>query len=135
VKRGFGGIVDVEFLVECLKLVHGHGTPALRCPGTLSALGAARREGLLGAREHEVLLTAVQFLRTVESRMRIVYDMAGDRIPDSPEERDRLARRLGYADTDASPAGDALLEEYAYHTTRTREIFEAVLERASTGAR
>ncbi|MHC4862386.1 MAG: [protein-PII] uridylyltransferase family protein, partial [Planctomycetota bacterium] len=119
VKRGFGGIVDIEFLVECLKLGNGHARPALRTPGTLSALEAARRERLLTGKEHETLLTAMQFLRSVESRMRIVYDMARARIPDSPRERGRLARRLGYEDTDAGGAGDALVDEYEYHTART----------------
>jgi glutamine synthetase adenylyltransferase len=80
-------------------------------------------------REHSALLTAIQFFRSVESRIRIVWDMAQDRIPEEPEKRDRLARRLGYVDADASSAGDALLEEYEYHTRRTREVFDAVMAR------
>jgi glutamate-ammonia-ligase adenylyltransferase len=127
VKRGFGGLVDIEFVAEALKLLHGHRLPSLRTTGTLPGLAAARREGLLGFRDYETLLTAMQFLRSVESRMRIVYDMAQDRIPDDAEERGRLARRLGYVDTDASSAGDALLDEYDYHTARTRQVFLEVL--------
>jgi hypothetical protein len=57
--------------------------------------------------------------------------MAQDRIPEDPEERSRLARRLGYVDTGFSTAGDALLEEYEYMTGMTREIFETVLARQS----
>jgi len=129
VKRGFGGIVDIEFLAECLRLLHGHALPSLRTPETLGALAAATREGLLERREHETLLTAIQFLRSVESRMRIVYDMAQARIPDSPAERNRLARRLGYIDSEAAPAGDALLDEYEYHAARTRELFTEILTR------
>jgi glutamate-ammonia-ligase adenylyltransferase len=129
VKRGFGGIVDIEFLTECLKLTHGHAKPALRTPGTLASLAAMLREGLLNAREHEGLLTATQFLRSVESRIRIVWDMSRNRIPENADERNRLARRLGYVDTDAFPAGDALLEEYEYYTKATRELFENVLAR------
>ncbi len=127
VKRGFGGIIDVEFLVEYLKLMNGHRLPSLRTPGTLDALAAARREGLLTVREFEGLLTSIQFLRSVESRMRIVYDMAKARLPEEPEERNRLARRLGYEDSAACPAGAALLEEYRYHTEATRKLFEGVL--------
>jgi len=129
VKRGFGGIVDIEFLAECLKLVYGHRLPSLRRPGTLATLAAAHREGLLNAREHEGLLTALQFLRSVESRIRIVWEMSRDRIPEDADERNRLARRLGYVDGDALTAGDALLEEYEYYTRVTREIFETVLAR------
>jgi len=129
VKRGFGGIVDIEFLTECLKLVHGRAKPSIRRTGTLASLAAMYREGLLNAREHEGLLTALQFLRSVESRIRIVWDMGGNRIPEKAEERNRLAKRLGYVETDAFPAGDALLEEYEYYTRATREVFETVLGR------
>jgi len=78
-------------------------------------------------REYEGLLTSIQFLRSVESRMRIVYDMAKARLPEDEEERNRLARRLGYEDSDVYPAGAALLEEYRYHTEATRKLFEGVL--------
>ena len=37
--------------------------------------------------------TTIPFLRSVESRIRIVWDMAQDRIPEDPDERSRLARR------------------------------------------
>jgi len=129
VKRGFGGIVDIEFLADCLRLTHGHAKPAIRRPGTMAALAAMRREGLLNAREHEGLLTALQFLRSVESRIRIVWDMSRNRIPEDADQRNRLARRLGYVDTDAFAAGDALLGEYEYYTKATREVFETVLGR------
>jgi glutamate-ammonia-ligase adenylyltransferase len=129
VKRGFGGIVDVEFVAECLKLTHGHRLPRLRRPDTAGVIAAAHRERLLNNREHSALLTALQFLRSVESRIRIVWDMAQDRIPEDADERSRLARRLGYLDSPSTAAGDALLAEYEYHTRRTREVFEAVLAR------
>jgi glutamate-ammonia-ligase adenylyltransferase len=127
VKRGFGGLSDIEFIAGYLRLAHGHERPALRVTGTLETLAAARREGLLAARRHEALLTALQFLTSVESRIRIVWDMALDRIPRSPEELDRLARRLGYSSSGTRSAGDSLLEEYRYHSARTRDIFKELL--------
>ncbi len=42
-KRGFGGIVDVEFLVQLLQLKYGPETPALRATNTWAALDAWRR--------------------------------------------------------------------------------------------
>jgi glutamate-ammonia-ligase adenylyltransferase len=127
VKRGFGGLVDVEFIAGYLRLAHGHARPALRVTGTLESLAAARREGLLTARRHEALLTALQFLTTVESRIRIVWDMALDTIPRAPDERERLALRLGYSPSPDRSAGEALLEEYRYHTARTRDVFRELL--------
>ena len=45
VKRGRGGIRDVEFAVQLLQIVHGRRNPALRSPNTLAALQALADEG------------------------------------------------------------------------------------------
>ena len=37
-KRGPGGTVDTEFLVQMLQLKHGGDDPSIRVPGTLDAL-------------------------------------------------------------------------------------------------
>ena len=41
-KRGRGGIRDIEFAVQLLQLVHGRHDPTIRSANTLEALGAAR---------------------------------------------------------------------------------------------
>ena len=43
VKRGRGGIRDVEFAVQLLQIVHGRRDPSLRSPNTLAALAAVMR--------------------------------------------------------------------------------------------
>ena len=48
VKRGRGGIRDVEFAVQLLQIVHGRRDPTLREPNTLRALADARRGGVRG---------------------------------------------------------------------------------------
>src|SRR5262249_57288678 len=54
-KRGFGGIVDVEFLVQLFQLKYGDGQPSLRSANTWKALDALRATGLLSADEHATL--------------------------------------------------------------------------------
>ena len=46
VKRGRGGIRDVEFAVQLLQIVHGRRDPRLRTPNTLAALTAAGARGV-----------------------------------------------------------------------------------------
>ena len=46
VKRGRGGIRDVEFAVQLLQIVHGRRNAALRSPNTLVGAAGARRRGL-----------------------------------------------------------------------------------------
>ena len=45
VKRGRGGIRDVEFAVQLLQIVHGRRDPRLRDPNTLRALATLAEEG------------------------------------------------------------------------------------------
>ena len=46
-KRGPGGTVDTEFLVQMLQLKHGGDDPSIRVPGTLDALTALEKGGYL----------------------------------------------------------------------------------------
>ena len=46
VKRGPGGIRDIEFAVQTLQLVHGGADPELRSPTTLTALAEMARGGI-----------------------------------------------------------------------------------------
>src|SRR5262249_22779575 len=55
VKRGFGGIVDVEFVVQLFQLQCGRDLPALRTGNTWEALDALRATGLLRPKEYAVL--------------------------------------------------------------------------------
>ena len=95
-KRGPGGVVDVEFLMQMFQLKYGRERPALRTPNTWEALDALHAAGLLSAEEHAALQTGYDFLRRVQSRLRIVHNRSLDELPEGPEEVDKLARRLGY---------------------------------------
>ena len=49
-KRGPGGIRDVEFAVQLLQLVHGRRDPSIRSRSTLEALGELAASGYVGTR-------------------------------------------------------------------------------------
>ena len=46
-KRGPGGVVDIEFIAQTLQLLHGGAEPRLRTPETLAALVALHEAGHL----------------------------------------------------------------------------------------
>ncbi|MFD0788123.1 bifunctional [glutamine synthetase] adenylyltransferase/[glutamine synthetase]-adenylyl-L-tyrosine phosphorylase, partial [Micromonospora azadirachtae] len=48
IKRGPGGLRDIEFAVQLLQLVHGRGDESLREPGTIPALRALVDGGYVG---------------------------------------------------------------------------------------
>jgi glutamate-ammonia-ligase adenylyltransferase len=125
-KRGSGGLADIEFLAGWLQLRHGRDCPAARTTNVCGALTALREADLLDAVRHEMLLSAYQLLRKVESRLRIVYNRPLARIPEGGEERDELARRLGYGGGTSSP-GQVLEDELRYFMKMTRNLFEEIL--------
>jgi glutamate-ammonia-ligase adenylyltransferase len=130
-KRGFGGIVDVEFVVQLLQLKHAKDRPALRVANTWLALEALHEAELLPTPDYLELRGNYEFLRRVESRLRIVYNLAQDELPERPEDSERLARRMGYEPGAKAPAAAAFLRDMEIRTARTRELFNRLIERES----
>jgi len=130
-KTGRGGVQDAEFLAQALVLVHGHAHPEVRRANTVDALSALRDAGALAPAEHEGIVTAYLFLRTVEMRLRLTSETAGSVFPSDPAALAGLARRLGYVDTSYAPAGRSLAEETAYYRERLRTWYLGVMSRAT----
>jgi glutamate-ammonia-ligase adenylyltransferase len=126
-KRGCGGIADIEFLVHFLQLAHGAIFPDILRPNLWDALDALRHAGLLAPEAHADLRDAYEFWRTVESRLRIVHNRPGADLPDNPDELARLARRLNYDDPNPSASCASFLADSARHAARARSLFDQVV--------
>jgi glutamate-ammonia-ligase adenylyltransferase len=100
-KRGPGGIREVEFLVQALQLIRGGREPALRRRGLLPALSALAAAGHLPEATAQRLAEAYRFLRRVENRVQMLRDAQVYALPADPLDRHRVARGLGYADAAA----------------------------------
>ena len=121
VKTGRGGIVDIEFLVQMLLLVHGHAHPEVRKRGTIDAIMALRDAGLLPADAAATLAESYRFLRTLEARMRLERDRAVEQLGTDPAVLAPLARRLGLA---GERPGEALLTRYEHTREEVRALYE-----------
>jgi glutamate-ammonia-ligase adenylyltransferase len=132
VKRGFGGIVDVEFLVQLFQLKYGRALPALRTTNTRAALDAAHAAGLLSTEEHHQLRGAYDFLRLIQSRLRIVHNRSLDELPEGPEDLEKFARRLGWVPESGAGASARFLADLELHTSRTRQLFLMLMAREET---
>jgi len=106
VKYSAGGIIDIEYAVQYLQLLHGKDHPNLRFPNTLQALDELYRLKLIQASEYEVLHPAYLFLRNLIDALRIVRGDANDLLlpGETSEEFKALARRLGYREKDRTRA-------------------------------
>ena len=128
VKRGFGGLVDIEFLVQLLQLKYAADTESLRVTNTWDALAALHARGLLSRAEYDALRSSYDFLREVETRLRIVYNRSLDELPQTADELETLARCLGF-EPGNDGAGKGFQTDLERHTTQTRELFLRIVER------
>jgi [glutamine synthetase] adenylyltransferase / [glutamine synthetase]-adenylyl-L-tyrosine phosphorylase len=128
IKVGYGGLVDIEFVVQLYQLLFGASIPTLRLTSTWDILEVLERQGLLPAAMAQSLRDAYCFLRRVESALRIVDDRSINSIPDNHADRRRLARRLGYQDAGRSRAEQAILADVQARTTQVRTLYERLMQ-------
>lgn len=127
VKSGYGGLVDIEFAVQTLQLIHGKEHSSIRVPNTLLAIKKLNEIDVLSDSQSTDLTDAYKFLRRVENALRIVHDRALDALPTNRAELTQLARRLGYTDTENTPIVEAFLQDYGKWTEKTRALFNEIL--------
>lgn len=121
-KRGRGGIMDIDFICHLLQLGHGHAHPALRICSTRRALRAAGEAGILDPDCAAELLAGYEFLRGVERCLRL-YDLKNiSAFPDRPEAVEPLARAMGYA-----RSAEQFLDAYRDTTQRIRRRFDELV--------
>jgi len=128
-KRGRGGIRDVEFSVQLLQLVHGGRDPALRLRATLACLVELADAGYVAAEDAAALAIAYRFLRTVEHRLQLVEEAQVHTVPSDKESRDRLARVLGFGDRADQTACERFDTVLARHQGAGRAIHERLFFR------
>jgi [glutamine synthetase] adenylyltransferase / [glutamine synthetase]-adenylyl-L-tyrosine phosphorylase len=122
-KRGRGGIRDVEFAVQLLQLVHGRRERSLREPNTLLALSALAEEGFVAPDDAEALARSYRFLRRLEHRLQMVRDTQTHELPSDLAALGPLARSMGFA------SADILRSEYERHTDIVRDLHERLFYR------
>ena len=97
-KRGRGGIREVEFFAQIHQLIHGGREPSLRAPATRDALAALAEAGRIESDEARDLTRAYVALRTIEHRLQMVDDRQTHQLPENPDSLDNVARLHGLAD-------------------------------------
>jgi Glutamine synthetase adenylyltransferase len=79
-KYSAGGLIDIEYAVQYLQVIHGHDHPSLRTPNTLQALAALVKEGLVSRTDGEMLRKAYIFTRILIDGLRMVRGNAKDLV-------------------------------------------------------
>ncbi len=130
VKTGVGGIRDIEFVIQFLQLLNGGDLPELRTTNTLTAIDRLEHVGCLTHQERTVLETNYRFLRKIEHRLQIMFDLQTHELPQDEQELRKLALRVGFEDTPRESALDAFRRMYAQATELNRKILNHLLHDA-----
>lgn len=97
-KRGRGGIREVEFFVQIQQMIHGGRDASVRAPATLDAIAALVAVNQMDEREAEQLASAYRLLRTVEHRVQMVDDAQTHLLPADQAALDNVAELHGLDD-------------------------------------
>jgi glutamate-ammonia-ligase adenylyltransferase len=129
-KKGRGGLVDIEFLTQMLQLAHGHRLAPLRRRETLAALEALHSEKILNSAQYKLLADGYLFLRRLDHRLRLERDQSIDAFDAEPGRLDGIARALGYGggtkagQHSAAKFGKKLLQDYRSRREKIRSCYE-----------
>jgi glutamate-ammonia-ligase adenylyltransferase len=119
-KRGRGGIREVEFYAQIHQLIHGGREPALRAPATIDALAALGAAGRIDPADADMLAGAYRLYRTVEHRLQMVEDRQTHSLPVDPGALDSVAALDGRAD------GGALLAALRPQVERVGALYDGL---------
>ncbi len=128
-----GGLVDLEYAVQFLQVMHGAREPALRTPRIHAALDALREVGVLDAAERDRLTAAYDFLRRLINGLRMLRGSALDLVLPGAgsDEFAHLARRMGYARGGGLSPEQRLQVETETRTAQVRAFVERHFGRES----
>ncbi|HHN67831.1 MAG TPA: bifunctional [glutamine synthetase] adenylyltransferase/[glutamine synthetase]-adenylyl-L-tyrosine phosphorylase [Thermopetrobacter sp.] len=119
IKLAAGGLIDIEFIVQALQLVHARAHPSILHQNTAQALAALRDAGLLPETEAEQLSAALDLYQRLIHILRLCvregFRPAGKEVPEG------FARLVAAAT--GAPGLDAATATLRDHQRRVTEIF------------
>ncbi len=129
VKRGPGGIRDIEFAVQLLQLVHARRDTSLRSGNTIEALSALAHGAYVGDDDAADLVGAYRLLRKIEHRLQLAQERQTHTVPEDEASRRTLARSLGFRDSPTQTALEAFEDEWRRTQSLVRRIHEKLFYR------
>jgi glutamate-ammonia-ligase adenylyltransferase len=119
-KRGRGGIREVEFFVQIQQMIHGGRDPSVREPATLDAIAALLAAERLDQEQANDLAAAYRLLRTIEHRVQMVNDAQTHLLPADSAALDNVAKLHGVND------GAGLLELLRPRVESAGKLFDSL---------
>lgn len=127
IKRGAGGIREIEFIVQSFQLIRGGRDQRFQNPRLRDTLELLGSQGALPAEVAADLWRAYEFLRNLEHVLQAWRDQQIQQLPAAAEDRSRVAAMLGFADW------QAFAVELDRHRQRVRAVFAEVVADSGAG--
>ena len=119
-KRGRGGLREVEFPVLGLQLLHGARQPTLQTYDLRKAIRNLEILRILSPEESETLRGGYDFWRRLEDFLQMRQIRQTHLLPDTAEEMNRLARAMGKG------TGGDLEKEVEGWRLRVRKVYDSI---------
>lgn len=97
VKRGYGGIREIEFIIAAMQIIYGQLHEALRVRNIFLAIDRLADVNVLTRDEADFYQRAYAFLRRVEHRLQMASEHQTHTLPTSPRDLEILARRCHFS--------------------------------------
>ena len=120
IKKGAGGIREVEFIAQAFQLIRGGKDDRFQNPALREILPLLDREGLLPDGVPDQLIRAYEFLRNTEHGIQGYKDQQSQQLPSDGAGRESLAVVMGFESWDAFAA---ILAE---HRDRVHRVFAEI---------
>lgn len=123
IKRGKGGIMDIDFITHFLQLSHGKNHAGLQTTSTRTALARLSEMKYIDADTAGHLSMAYNFLKKAEICMRLIDLKPSSTIPADHKQNAVLSRGMGYAD---GQTGE-FMEEFLDIREKVRDAFSRLV--------
>lgn len=121
IKRGAGGIREVEFVAQAFQIIRGGRDTRFQIPSLKNVLELLGAEELLPSSDTQALYQSYTFLRNVEHALQGWQDKQTQLLPEGELERLRLAYLMGFE------GWQAFLICLDGHRAQVRQLFEDVI--------
>lgn len=117
IKRGQGGIREIEFIIQNEQLIRGGRLPQLQQQNAMAALQVLKEQQLLP--RSDALKQAYLFLRELENVLQSMNDQQTHSLPEDPVKRAQVVLAMGYSDWDSLVAKLQQYQRIVSHSFHT----------------
>lgn len=101
IKRGMGGIREIEFFVQTFQLIYGGQNKLLRGKNLLNTIRILSEINIIGRTDYDILTENYTYLRHLEQIIQMEDDLQTHKLPTDPQSLSAIAKKMRYEDRES----------------------------------